>query len=283
MEKYLPQINNLIKTCGISKYKNKLKPNKKNMNLLEINKLISNYHPNSKLIYLHNKNIVKEPRPNPILKYDNKKNIGYIKFFHFKGDNNIYTERDAKKIINLVKNKIDIWLEKKINKLIIDLTDYTGDYYKPFIESISTLLGNITLFAFVKNKQNFASPVWINLKNNKILDFPEVYRGSKIAFDGKIAILVSNNTCGEGEIFTSLFLGKSNDKIKIIGQNTSGKLNINNTFLIDKEEQLYLSLTTLVIQDTDLKVHWDEKIIPDIETLNFKESIKKAYQWLLQT
>ncbi|ADO67571.1 hypothetical protein crov537 [Cafeteria roenbergensis virus] len=277
MEKYLSKINNFIKNNSLFKYKIEYK-NKKNLSLNTINNLLKDSYKNIKLFDINNIDSYPEHlRPFPQFKYDNKNKIGLIKFYHFIFTNDIYSLRDADKIKLSVLNKLKIWTEKDLNNLIIDLTECYGNYYKPIIESLTQIIGDITLFAIVKNKESFISPVWINLKNGKVQDFPEVFRGSKLLFNKYIIILVSNSTSYVGEIVAGVFKSKNN--VKIIGQETNGNLYINSTFLIDNN--IYLSVPSHFIQTTDLKVHKQGKIIPDIKTNNFKESLKKAYSLCL--
>ena len=50
---------------------------------------------------------------------------------------------------------------------------------------------------------------------------------------------------------------------------------------MDSSDKLYLSLTSRLIQNSDLRVLCDEKIIPDIKTKNYLDSLKHAYNFLL--
>ena len=280
MEQYLFKINQLIKTNGIPKYKINLKSKKQNLKLHEINNLLKKYHKNTKLFYFNEKDSNPiDLRPMPKFKFDNDKNIGFIKFYHFICTNDIYSQKDAERLKLMVSNKLNLWLEKSFNRLIIDLSECYGNLFNPIIESLSIILGNLSLFAFVKNKSNFNSPVWINIKNRKILEYPEVFRGSKIKFKGKISVLVSNKTSSSAEIVASIFQGKEN--VKVIGQETNGKLFYTETFLMDSSDKLYLSLPSKLIQNSDLRVLCDEKIIPDIKTKNYLDSLKHAYNFLL--
>jgi len=86
----------------------------------------------------------------------------------------------------LIENKINIWNEKS-NKLIIDLTEMTGGLYITIIEALYIILGDISLFAETSKNYNhiFTQPIWRNIKDSKILDYLEVFRGSKLKYTGK--------------------------------------------------------------------------------------------------
>lgn len=270
---YIKKINKIIKN-GIKKYQVKL-DSRRNLSLQELNKLVKKYHSETIIYSQNKKKYEKELRPLPKLKFDNKNNIGYIKFNHFKLTNDIYEKRDLEKIIFFVKNKLNIWKEKNFKNLIIDLTEHTGDTYLHVILSLSELLGNISLFAKVKKQESLLEPVWINLINNKIKEYPGIYQGKELKFNGKICILISNKTCNYGEITTGIFQGRNN--VKIIGQKSCGELIFKNTFLLD--ENLYLSIPYYLLQNINNTVNLKEYIQPDILTNNFKNSLKKAYSY----
>ena len=288
MEEYIPKINKFINSNGFND--NIIITNKTDLNIKQLNILLSKNHKNS-VIYYSNDNIFdldksKEKRPEPIFKFDNEKNIGYIKFFHFIWSNDIFTKRTLLNFKNLIENKLKIWEQKNYNKLIIDLTEQTGDSYINIIESLSYLLGDITLFSFInknykQSRNNITEPIWINLKDDKINDYPQVFKSSKFKFNGKIAVLISNKTSDSGEFMTVLF--KNRDNVLIIGSNTNGNLVKNNIFLLDNidNKNLYLSLTTKIIMDFKSNIYNTKFIQPDIKTNSFKDSMKKAYTYLL--
>lgn len=276
MEKYLPRINYLINTEGIQKYKKKIK-SKKNINIQDLNKIIKNYHVNT-LVFYQKKKLKGNPRPLPTFKFDNEKNIGYIKFYHFLWTDDIFMLRELEKIKLLVTNKLKIWDDKKYNKLIIDLTEFIDGDYICLAESLGYLFGNISLFGLINNKSNisYTKPIWQNIKNYKIIEYLEVFRGSKFNLNYKISILVSKHTSSGGLIAASIFSNR--DNIKIIGQKPSEKISINKTYILDNTN-LYLSLPTKLLIDT--KGNVIEFIIPHIITKNFNQSLKQSYNFLL--
>ena len=278
MEQYLSKINNLIKKYGIDKYKTKIKTNKKNLNLRDLNKLLKKYNKNTEVFIEKEIKQVSNPRPEPIFKFDNENNVGYIKFFRFLWTNDIYMLRDLERIKQMVTMKLKIWEEKDYNKLIIDLTEHTGGYYISVVESLSYILGDITLFAFVKKQELLNNKIWINLRNNKVEDYPDLFRNSKFKFNGKIAVLISNKTNEGGEIVASVFKGR--DNVKLIGSKTSGNILLLNTYLLDESEKLYIKLLNNMIQGFNNEIY-DEGIEPDIKS-DSKNLLKVAYGWLME-
>ena len=276
MEKHISKINYLINTEGIQKYKTKILSTK-NMNIQDLNNNLKDYHINTK-VYYEKQKLKGNPRPLPTFKFDNDKNIGYIKFYHFLWTNDIFLLRDLEKIKILVDKKLKIWEEKQYNKLIIDLTDFKDGHYISLVESLGYLFGNISLYGLINKepKNIFTQPIWQNIKNNKLIEYLEVFRGSKLSFQGKISILVSKSTASGGLVSASIFSDR--DNVKIIGQKPSEKISVNKTFILDNTD-LYLSLPTKLIINT--KGNIIENIVPNIITNNFNESLKQSYKYLL--
>lgn len=276
MEKHISKINYLINTEGIHKYKTKILSTK-NMNIQDLNNNLKDYHINTK-VYYEKQKLKGNPRPLPTFKFDNDKNIGYIKFYHFLWTNDIFLLRDLEKIKILVDKKLKIWEEKQYNKLIIDLTEFKDGHYISLVESLGYLFGNISLYGLINKdpKNIFTQPIWQNIKNNKLIEYLEVFRGSKLSFNGKISILVSKSTSSGGLVSASIFSDR--DNVKIIGQKPSEKISINKTFILDNTD-LYLSLPTKLIINT--KGNIIENIVPNIITSNFKDSLKQSYKYLL--
>lgn len=278
MEEYLQKINKLIKNCGIEKFKTQLISNKKNLNLKELNKLVKKYNRNSSVFIEKENNKISNPRPEPSFKFDNTNNVGYIKFFRFLWTDDIYMLRDLERIKQIVTMKLKIWEEKGYNKLIIDLTDVDSGSYVCVIESLYYILGDVTLFAFVRKRELSNKKIWINLKNGKIEDFPDIFRNSKFKFNGKISILISNKTNYGGEIIASMFKDRYN--VKLIGSITSGNNLLSNNYLLDEKERLYIKLSNKMVQGFNNKLYFDG-VEPDIPSEE-KDLLKLAYGWLME-
>ena len=62
---------------------------------------------------------------------------------------------------------------------------------------------------------------------------------------------------------------------KFFGQSTGGGLSVNDGAKIN--DYLTLIITSTLLQTTDKKIHYDEKLYPDVET---KNPIKDAIKWI---
>src|SRR3972149_9823161 len=143
--KIIEKVDNIIKKEGIPYYlKSWKKPQLPEMfNTYDdfirfLNEYVRSYHFHSFIysISIYNK-YTKQPnsnkikkindRPMPTFKYDNKTKIGTIIFYHFDNDyrNPKNTDRDHKKLVNMVKNNYRIWSNKGLNGIIIDLRNHT--------------------------------------------------------------------------------------------------------------------------------------------------------------
>lgn len=286
--KIIRKIISLIKKYGIKKYIDNFnftfdynKNDSEDIFYEKIQNFIKKYHDHSFIIQkkLNSDNgIYKNP-----ISYNNsnifrklpefklKNNIGIIKFFGFVmlGDGdyiNPIDRNDRDKIIETVNNKLDDWLNnKKIKGLIIDFREHNGGSFVPIALSFGKYFD--TLFRFY---QNSLSP-WATYKDGKLVYTK--FKSNKNYFRIPIAIIIGENTCSSGEISAAIFYGKSN--IKFFGKPSCGALSINEGHNIN--ENLTVILTTALYQTTDKKIHYDEKLYPDIDT---KNPIKEAIKWI---
>ena len=287
--KILKKIINIIKKYGIKKYIDnfdfKFNYNKEdNENIFneKINNFIKRYHNHSSLMItkkINNDNDIYEN----IIKYKNSKtwrkipdfelknNIGIIKFYKFimtgSGDYlDPIDKKDRDKIVKIVTDKLDDWLNNiKVKGLIIDFTEHYGGSFSPVALSFGKYFD--TLFRFYENN---LSP-WETMIEGKI--FSTKYKSNKNYFPKPIAIIIGNHTVSSGEISAGIFYGKPN--IKFFGKSSFGALSINQGYKIN--DNLELNLTMALYQSTDKKIHYDEKLYPDLETNN---PIKEAIKWI---
>ena len=202
--------------------------------------------------------------------FELKNNIGIIKFYKFimiSCDNsNPIDKKDKDKIVEVVTNILDDWLNnKKIKGLIIDFTEHSGGAFAP----IALCFGKYfdTLFRFYQN----TSTKWLTVVKDNIVDIK--YKSNNNYFPVPIAIIIDKHTASSGEIGASMFYNKPN--IKFFGQPTCGALSINQGYKINK--YLEIMLTVTLLQTTDKKIHYDEKLYPDVVTNN---PIKDAIKWI---
>lgn len=217
-----------------------------------------------------------EERPLPKFKYDADTKIGTIVFFHFYNDfDQTKTLAIGTRIINLVHKKYIRWQKLGLNGLIIDLRKHLGGNMWVAVPSLKDILGNTTLLSFNKVKTNFSDQKWINMANKEI-KFDEKFLSSDIAFDKKIAIIVSNETASSGEIIASIFYGRKN--VKIFGDKTNrtaGFASANETIKINDDISfLFTSDLITTVNGTFLV---DEYIKVDQKT---NTPIKNAKKWI---
>jgi len=287
--KILKKIISIIKKYGIKKYIDnfdfKFDYNKNDSEEIfyeKLNNFIKKYHDHSSLIITkkinHDNGIYKN-----IIRFNNSKifrkvpdfevknNIGIIKFYMFVmtgyGDFiDPIDRKDRDKIVEVITNKLDDWLNnKKIKGLIIDFREHNGGSFVPTALSFGKYFD--TLFRFYQNKK---SP-WCTYLDGKLV-FTK-YKSNKNYFPIPIAIIIGHGTSSSGEISAGIFYGKPN--IKFFGEPSCGAVSINEGYKIN--DNLQLNLTTALYQTTDKKIHYDEKLYPDIET---KNPIKKAIKWI---
>jgi carboxyl-terminal processing protease len=287
--KILKKVINIIKKNGIKKYIDNFdfkfdynKDDSENIFNEKLNNFIKRYHDHSRLIItkkINNDNSIYKN----IIRYKNSKtwrklpdfklknNIGIIKFYKFVmtgwGDYiDPIDRKDRDKIVEVVTNKLDDWLNnKKIKGLIIDFREHYGGSYNPVAVSFGKYFD--TLFRFYQNNLS----QWSSYKDGKLFDTK--YKSNKNYFPKPIAIIIGNHTSSAGEISAGIFYGKPN--IKFFGEETAGALSIN--YGVEINDNLELILTTGLYQTTDKKIHYDEKIYPDVETNN---PIKEAIKWI---
>jgi carboxyl-terminal processing protease len=170
------------------------------------------------------------------------------------------------KIVKAVTNKLDYWLnEKKIKGLIIDFSKHYGGSFRPVAFCFGKYFD--TLFRFYQNNLT----QWISIVKDKEVHIK--YKSNKNYFPIPIAIIIGKKTSSSGEICAGMFYNKPN--IKFFGEPTSGELSINEGVKIN--DYLVLIITSTLLQTTDKKIHYDEKLYPDVET---KNPIKDAIEWI---
>lgn len=233
--------------------------------------------PNSgnKVKYLNDKNKkIYEIRKKPKFKFDNKNNIGYIKFYNFDFTNDIYYYKDAELLKILVQNKLLLWKEKS-NKIIIDLSELNDGTFQPIIESLYEILGNTTLYGKTKkDKILFNEKKWQNLFSGKFKEHLEVFKSSKINNFWKVAIIISEKTNGPGEIIAAIFKGRNN--VKLFGSKTKGNLYFSETF---KKNNKLINIPVNYFHSINYKIYKDFIIKPDIEKRPNKNVLKLVFRW----
>ena len=286
MEKYkniIENITDIINKNGIVYYKNKwkkpvLKKNYKNKKefMKDINKYVKSYHNHSSISMKLLNNTTTSSKKKPKFYYDNKTKIGRIIFYEYFLDfNDKYNKCPHYiKIISEVHNTINNWNKQNMKGLIIDLRKHKGGWYQPFVVSLSSILNNNTLFSFSNKKVKKTDKNWINYSNNTII-YNSMLR-NKLNIKIPIAIIIGNKTASSGEICASIFY-RNNKYIKIFGDNTYGKLSINNTFNILSNIQLHIPVSLLT--SVDGKFHIKEHLEPDIYT---NKPIFFAKKWILE-
>ena len=194
----------------------------------------------------NNKEVVpKNKKPDiKILKND----ILYIKFYQYI---NIYSrdwKKDLEKWVRDVKPKIDKFLEKKLNGIIIDLSKQRGGNMWPPIRVMDNIYGKTTLLRFNSEKN------WLNMINGK--EKAGKFISKDLKFIKKITVIISEDTASSGELIAATFKGRKNTFF--VGDKTNksrGFMSANNGYYIDKNKNLKLILTISLIETVDKKIH----------------------------
>ena len=295
MDNYLiiiKQIDNTIQTNGIPYYIKKWKkiPIPDNFNdynnfIIFLKKYVNAYHFHThiKSEQLYNKiqkkymkqNKIKE-RPMPTFKFDKTNKIGMITFYYFY---NSYDEqiniKDTNKIIKLVHNYYIKWHD--MNGLIIDLRNHEGGNMWPHVKSLIDILGNTTLLSFNNVKTKRTDKKWINIRNG-MMYYDQEFMSNKLAFNNKIAVIVSDKTISSGEFITSIFYGRKN--VKIFGdkvKKTGGYFSANGSIKIN--DDITLHFTSSLCTTVNGTFHKDEIIYVDKMT---HKPITEAKKWILK-
>ena len=294
----------VIKKHGIKKYIDNFdfkfdfnKEDKNDIFYKKLNMFVKRYHDHSSLIITRNLNNTFNNTDNNDKTYKNnnhdrkiimfknsktwrklpdfelKNNIGIINFYHFYRmmgqGSDLINDKDRDKIVVVVTNKLDDWLNeksvKKIKGLIIDFSKHRGGDYKPIAFCFGKYFD--TLFRFY---QNNASP-WESIVKDKLVGIK--YKSNKNYFPIPIGIIIGKGTSSSGEIGAGMFYNKPNTKF--FGESTDCALSINEGWKVN--DYLELNLTTAIFQTTDKKIHYDEKLYPDVET---KNPVKDAIKWI---
>ena len=203
--------------------------------------------------------------------FELKNNIGIIKFYSFirinGEESDLINDKDRDKIVEAVTNILDDWLNnKKIKGLIIDFSKHYGGDFTPIAFCFGKYFD--TLFSFYENN---TSPIWATIVKDKLVYIK--YKSNKNYFPIPIAVIIGKNTSSSGEFSAGIFYNKPN--IKFFGEETGGALSANSGIKINK--YLELNLTVALFQSADKKIHYDEKLYPDVKT---KNPIKDAIKWI---
>jgi C-terminal processing protease CtpA/Prc len=219
--KILKKVISIIKKNGIKKYIDNFnfkfdyyKNDSEEIFYEKLNNFIKKYHDHSSLIITkkinHDNDIYKN-----IVRYKNSKiwrkvpnfevknDIGIIKFYKFVmtgyGDYiDPIDRKDRDKIVEVVTNKLDDWLNnKKIKGLIIDFREHCGGSFNPIALSFGKYFD--TLFRFYQNK---ISP-WVTFLDGKLVNTK--YKSNKNYFPKSFAIIIGKGTCSSGEISAGIF------------------------------------------------------------------------------
>jgi len=274
-------INQIVKKHGLKNYTKSWEPMNPEKEFDNVNQLISyinenlrKYHRHSNLIPLnYYKSFKKEEnRKLPDFTWYSNEKIGKIKFYHFFScdDKNINLN-NQNKLIKVTNANIDLWLDKGMEGLIIDLRFHKGGNFYPFIFALQRILGNTTLFSISNNNSNKNDSTWLNLINNKIEKGKFIT--SEINFKKPIAVIINNNTKSAGEFSSALFKGRKN--VKFFGLNSSGYLSFNSTICLNKK--LNLIIPTLHVTTVDFEYHNNEYLKVDFNT---NTPIKDSKIWI---
>jgi C-terminal processing protease CtpA/Prc len=281
----------VIKKNGIKKYIDnfdfKFDFNKEDNDDIFYNKLnifVKKYHHHTSLIQTRkinnafdnndDKNIIRWKSSKTWRKlpdFELKNNIGIIKFYSFirmQGkDSDLINNKDRDKIVEVMTNRLDDWLNnKKIKGLIIDFSKHHGGDFKPVAFCFGKYFD--TLFRFYEDN---TSSLWLTIVKDKLVEIK--YKSNKNYFPIPIAVIIGKNTSSSGEFSAGIFYNKPN--IKFFGEQTHGDLSANSGIKINK--YLELNLTVALFQSADKKIHYDEKLYPDVET---KNPTKDAIKWI---
>ena len=274
-------INEIVQKHGLKNYVKKWKPMNSNKEfdnvkelILYINQNLKKYHKHSNLIPLNYYKSFKkkEHRRLPeFIWYSNDK-IGKIKFYHFFScDDNKVNINNQDNLIKITNAYINLWLNKGINGLIIDLRYHKGGNFYPFIFGLKEIFGNTTLFSINNDITDKKEKKWLNLINDKITK--NEFITSELKFKKPIAILINKNTKSAGEFSSALFKGRSN--VKFFGSNSSGYLTFNSTICLNKK--LNLIIPTFQITTVDMIFQDKEFLNVDLVT---KTPVKDSKIWI---
>lgn len=261
-------INNLILEKGIPKYSKKWEPLKEkdldSENFLKsLLFKLRKYHKHCNILTssIQTKFINHDFRKPPDFLWDKNLKIGRIIYYHFYSSNNKnINNQDELSMIDLVKEKLELWDKKNIKGLIIDLRYHIGGNFYPFIKSLNNILGNTTIFAISKNLVKENQDLWVNNVDNNL----EVnkFKTSKLKFNKPIAIIIGNKTKSSGEFSAAIFKGRKN--VKFFGKKTAGFLSMNSNVTINNK--IILSFPANLITTVDNNFMDCEFIEPDFET-----------------
>lgn len=152
-------------------------------------------------------------------------------------------QNEQNEIIKLIYETIDKWTGLNMKKLILDLRQFTGGSYIPYVIGLQKIIGERTLYGL---KQENGKIEWINLIDGNIKSSNKLINNvnkQKL----QIRVLINENTKSAGEFLALMFKGQHN--CKQIGLNTGGLLSFNKT--IKMNSKIILLLTKGNIIDTN--------------------------------
>jgi C-terminal processing protease CtpA/Prc len=161
-----------------------------------LNKYLKKYHHHT-FVSIKEKDKYNE---NTMPKFELKKNIGIIKFYSFTSSSNgRNNDKDYKKIVKLVNDKLTEWFEIKIKTLIIDFRKHQGGSFYPIAEIFGKYFP--TLFGFYSNNDI----TWLSF-NEKLLFNTSL--SNKNLFPIPIKVIIGKKTASSGEFSSAIFYGK---------------------------------------------------------------------------
>ena len=190
---------------------------------------------------------------------------------------------DGQKEVERIRNSLTGFVEKKVNKWIIDLRYNGGGNINVMLAGIAPLLDAETVVQIKGDKNDI-------IASAEIKDGNFWYRGSNVfniknktkIRNPKIAILTSRWTTSSGEFVAVAFKGQKNTKF--FGEETDGKTTENSWEVINNEIALIISTGVYCDRNENIyaeNVKPDKEIIFDVEENKDKDKgIIEAINWL---
>lgn len=196
-----------------------------------------------------------------------KGNILYIKFYHyfqnFKG-----WKEDLDNWVKIVKQKIDAYLQKEPNGIIIDLTEHYGGNMWPAIHVMYNIYGDNSLLRFTAENK------WTNIIKEKISK--GTFKDKDLKFTKPIGVIVSTSTRSSGELIAATFVGRKNTFL--LGDKTNksgGFMSINAQYPLVKDWIISVILTESFVETIDNKIHTNEYLKVKKSDNPIEEALKK--------
>lgn len=171
--------------------------------------------------------------------YKNK--ILYLKYFTWLSD----TQNNEKKYIDIINKAYNNMYKKGIDKIVIDLREHSGGNMWTGVKSLAQIIGpNRLLLSWTKEKKLNKKDMHLYLDNNcddKITESVKIYNKlikDNTLFNGKIEILIGDNTYSSGELIAACLEGFNN---VIIKGTSGGGCSTNGMFKLNKDIELILT------------------------------------------